>query len=64
MNEKKFGREIIVEIFPNKGNSQSNSRSRVPYRINPRKNMPRHILIKQKRLKTQRKNITTREKQQ
>ena len=28
-----------------KGNSQSSPR-RVPYRINPRRNMPRHILIK------------------
>ena len=30
-------------------------RSRVPYRINPRRNMPRHILIKL--TKTKRKNI-------
>ena len=30
---------------------------RVPYRINPRRNMPRHILIKLTMTKTQRKDI-------
>ena len=49
--EKKKGYEkifepIVVENFPNveKEIIKSN-RHRVPYRINPRKNMPRHILI-------------------
>ena len=43
--------------------NQAQEAQRVPYRINPRRNMPRHILIKLKRLNT--KNIkTAREKQQ
>ena len=29
----------------------------MPYRINPRRNTPRHILIKLTKTKTQRKNI-------
>ena len=47
-NEKIF-EEIIVENFPNMGKeivSQVQEVQRVPYRINPRRNMPRHILIK------------------
>ena len=35
--------------------NQVQEAQRVPYRINPRRNMPRHILIKLTRLKT--KNI-------
>ena len=41
--------EIIAEKFPNMGKeivSQVQEAQRVPYRINPRRNMPRHILIK------------------
>ena len=41
--------EIIVEDFPNMENeivNQVQEVQRVPYRINPRRNMPRHILIK------------------
>ena len=41
--------EIIVENFPNMGKEIVNQvleAQRVPYRINPRRNMPRHILIK------------------
>ena len=41
--------EIIVENFPNREKeivSQVQEAQRVPYRIDPRKNMPRHILIK------------------
>ena len=34
---------------------------RVPYRINPRRNMPRHILIKLTKTKTQRKKIKSSE---
>ena len=41
--EKNF-EEIIVEISPTWKRKQSNPR--VPYRINPRRNMLRHILIK------------------
>ena len=41
--------EIIVENFPNMEKeiiSQVEEAQRVPYRLNPRRNMPRHILIK------------------
>ena len=44
--EKIFG-EIIVENFPNMGKgiiNQVQEAQRVPYRINPRRNTPRHIL--------------------
>ena len=48
MSEKIF-REIIVENFPNMEKeivNQVQEVQRVPYRINPRRNTPRHILIK------------------
>ena len=41
--------DIIVENFPNTEKEIANQvqeAQRVPYRINPRRNMPRHILIK------------------
>ena len=52
--EKKKGygkmfEEIIVEKFPNMKkeiDNQVQEAQRVPYRINPRRNTPRHILIK------------------
>ena len=37
---------------------------RVPYRINPRRNMPRHILIKRSKIKYKEKIKAAREKQQ
>ena len=43
--------EIIVEKFPNMGKeivNQVQEAQRVPYRINPRRNMPRYILNYQK----------------
>ena len=46
--EKIFG-EIIVENFPNMEKeivNQVQEAQRVPYGINPRRNTPRHILIK------------------
>ena len=54
MSQKKKGHEkifeeIIVENFPNmekKIVNQVQEAQRVPYRINPGKNTPRHILIK------------------
>ena len=65
--EKIFG-EIIVENFPNMGNeivNQVQEVQRVPYRINPRRNMPRHILIKLSKIKYKEKLLkTTKEKQQ
>ena len=57
---EKIFEEIIVEIFPNMEKeiiSQVQKVQRVPYRINPRRNMPRHILIKLTMTKTQRKDI-------
>ena len=44
-----FFEEIIVEDFPNMEKERANlvwEAQRVPYRINPRRNTPRHILIK------------------
>ena len=46
---EKIFEEIIVENFPNMGKelvNQVQEAQRVPYRINPRRNTPRHILIK------------------
>ena len=46
---EKFFEEIIVENFPNMEKeivNQVQEAQRIPYRINPRRNMPRHILIK------------------
>ena len=46
---EKIFEEIIVENFPNMKKEIANQvqeAQRVPYRINPRRNMPRHILIK------------------
>ena len=44
---EKIFKEIIVEDFPNMGKEIVNQvleAQRVPYRINPRRNTPRHIL--------------------
>ena len=46
---KKIFEEIIVENFHNMEKeivNQVQEAQRVPYRINPRRNTPRHILIK------------------
>ena len=51
---EKIFEEIIVENIPNKGKEIVNpvqEAQRVPYRINPRRNTPRHILIKLSRIK-------------
>ena len=50
----KIFEEIIVENFPNIGKEIANQVQevqRVLYRINPRRNMPRHILIKLTKIK-------------
>ena len=52
---EKIFEEIIIENFPNMEKeivSQVQETKRVPYRINSRRNMPRHILIKLTRTKT------------
>ena len=51
-----MGKEIINQV---------QEAQRVPYRINPRRNMPRHILIKLSKIKYKEKILkVTREKQQ
>ena len=65
---EKIFEEIIVENFPNIGKeivNQVQEAQRVPYRINPRRNMARHILIKLSKTKYKEKILeATREKQQ
>ena len=51
---EKIFKEIIVENFPNMEKeivNQVQETQRVPYRINPRRNIPRHILIKRTKTK-------------
>ena len=52
---EKIFEEIIVENFPNMGKEIANQVQkvkRVPGRINPRRNMPRHIVIKSEKIET------------
>ena len=56
--QEKIFEEIIVENFPNMGKeiaTQVQEAQRVPYRINPRRNMPRHIVIKLAKIKDKEK---------
>ena len=51
---EKIFKAIIVENFPNMGKeivTKVQEAQRVPYRINPRRNTPRHILIKLTQIK-------------
>ena len=65
---EKIFQEIIVENFSNMGKeivNQVQKAQRVPYRINPRRNMPKHILIKLSKIKCKEKILkAAREKQQ
>ena len=67
---EKIFEEIIVKNFPNMGKEiatqvQEGQRVPVPYRINPRRNTPRHILIKLAKTKDKEKLLkATREKRQ
>ena len=65
---KNFFEAVIVEILPNMEKetvNQVQEAQRVPYRINPRKNMPRHILIKLTKTKHKERILkAAREKQQ
>ena len=58
----------MVKNFPNMGKeivTQVQEAQRVPYRINPRRNTPRHILIKLTKIKFKEKILkAAREKQQ
>ena len=64
----KIFEEIIVENFLNMEKeivNQVQEAQRVPYRINPRRNTPRHILIKLSKIKYKEKLLkAAREKQQ
>ena len=63
---KKIFEEIVVENFPNMGKeiaTQDEEVQRVPHRINPRRNTPRHIVIKLAKIKDKEKLLkATREK--
>ena len=65
---EKIFEEIIVENFPNMGKeivNQVQEAERVPYRINLRRNTPRHTLIKLSKIKYKEKILkAAREKQQ
>ena len=65
---EKIFEEIIVENVPNMGKeivNQVQEAQRVPYRINPRRNMPRNIRVKLSKVKYKQKILkATREKQQ
>ena len=65
---EKIFEEITVENFPNIGKeivNQVQETQRVPYRINPKRNTPRHILIKISKIKYKGKILkAVREKQQ
>ena len=53
-DHEKILEEIIVENFPKMGKeiiTQGQETQRVPNRINPRRNTPRHILIKSTKIK-------------
>ena len=66
--QEKILKEIIVEKFPKMGKeivTQVQETQRVPNRINPRRNTPRHILIKLTKIKHKEQILkATREKQQ
>ena len=65
--DEKIFEEIIVKNFPNMGKeivTQVQEVQRVQYRINPRRNTPRHILIKLTKSKCKEKILkAAREKQ-
>ena len=65
---EKIFEEIIVENFPNMGKeiaTQVQEAQRVPYRISPRRNTPRHIVIKLAKVKDKEKLLkAAREKRQ
>ena len=57
----------MVENFPNKEKEIANQvqeAQRVLYRINPRRNIPRHVLMKLTKIKYKEKKNPTKEKKQ
>ena len=65
---EKIFEQIIAENFPNIGKeslTQIQEAQQVPYKINPRRNSPRHILIKLTKIKDKEKILkAAREKKQ
>ena len=64
---EKIFEEITVKNFPNMGKgivTQIQEAERVPYRINPRRNMQRHILIKLTKIKYKEKILKEARKKQ
>ena len=65
---EKIFQEIIAENFPNMGKetfTQIQGAQRVPYKVNPRRNTPRHMLIKLTKIKDKEKILkAAREKKQ
>ena len=64
---RKFFEEIIVENFPNMEKeivNQVQEAQRVPYRLYPRRNKPKHILIKLTKTKHKERLLKARGKQQ
>ena len=63
---EKIFEEIIIANFPNKGKeiaTEVQEAQRVPGRINPRRNTPRHIVVKLTKIKDREKLLkATREK--
>ena len=63
---EKIFEDIIAENFPNMRKetlTQVQEMQRVPYRMNPRRNIPRHILTKLTKIKDKEKTLkATREK--
>ena len=63
---EKIFEEVIVENFPNmekKIVNQVQEVQTVPYRINPRRNMTRHILIILTKIRNKERTLKAREKQ-
>ena len=65
---EKIFQEVTAENFPNMGKrplTQVQEAQQVPYKINPRRNTPRHILIKLTKIKDKEKILkAAREKKQ
>ena len=64
---EKIFKEIIVENYPNLEKeivNQIQETQRVPDRINPRRNMPRYILIKLSKIKCKEKILKAARKKQ
>ena len=62
---EKIFEEIVVENFPNMEKEIANQvqeAQRVPYRINPRRNTPRHKLIKLTKTKHKEKTLKQQER--